>query len=64
MSRKESEMLDHYDFSQGVRGKYAKSYAEGINIVVLEQDVTESLSDDQSVNGALRSLIKIASEKK
>jgi hypothetical protein len=33
------EMLDEYDFSNAVVGKYAKQYAEGINIVVLEPDV-------------------------
>lgn len=30
------EMLDEYDFSNAVVGKYAKQYAEGTNIVVLE----------------------------
>ena len=35
----EIEMLDEYDFSQAVIGKYAKQYAEGTNIVVLEADV-------------------------
>ena len=35
-------MRDHYDFSGGVRGKYAKRYAEGTNIVLLEPDVAEA----------------------
>ena len=28
------DMLDEYDFSKGVRGKYAKRYAEVTNAVV------------------------------
>jgi len=26
------EMLEEYDFSNGIRGKYAKAYKEGVNI--------------------------------
>ena len=32
------EMLEEYDFSNGVRGKYAQVYKEGVNIV--KQDAT------------------------
>ena len=28
-----------YDFPQGVRGKHARRYAEGTNVIVLEPDV-------------------------
>ena len=35
-------MRAEYDFSGGVRGKYAKRYAQGSNIVVLEPDVAEA----------------------
>jgi len=31
-------MLDEYDFSKGVRGRYAKRYAEGSSVVVLAPD--------------------------
>jgi hypothetical protein len=34
----EVEILDEYDFSNAVIGKYARQYAEGINIVVLEPE--------------------------
>ena len=34
----DSDMLEEYDFSKGVRGKYAKRYAEGTNVVVIEPD--------------------------
>ncbi len=36
--REEPEMRKNYDFSGGVRGKYAKSYAKGVSIVVLDRD--------------------------
>jgi primosomal protein N' len=53
-------MLDEYDFSSGVRGKYAKRYAEGTNVVVLAPDVAAMFPDAQSVNDALRALMQIA----
>jgi hypothetical protein len=34
-----SEMRDEYDFSAGVRGKYAKGFAESTNVVALDPDV-------------------------
>lgn len=59
-SQPEPEMLEEYDFSGGVRGKYAQRYAEGSNIVVLSPDVAEAFPDSESVNRALRLLIDIA----
>jgi hypothetical protein len=56
-------MLDEYDFSKGMRGKYAKRYAEGTNIVVLSPDVAEVFHDSESVNEALRVLVKVARQK-
>jgi hypothetical protein len=55
-----ADMLDEYDFSQGVRGKYAKRYAQGTNVVVLDPDVAAVFPDAASVNDALRALVKIA----
>lgn len=55
-----AEMLDEYDFSQGERGKYAKQYAEGTNVIVLSPDVAAVFPDSDSVNDALRALIKVA----
>lgn len=56
------EMLKEYDFSKGVRGKYAKRYAEGSNVVVLSPDVAKAFPDSQSVNNALRLLIRVAQQ--
>ena len=57
--KEKDELLEEYDFSKGVRGKYAKQYKEGINIVKLDSDVREIFPDSKSVNEALRTLIKI-----
>lgn len=53
------DMLEEYDFSNGVRGKYAKRYAEGTNVVLIDPDVAEFFPDHDTVNDALRSLIRI-----
>jgi hypothetical protein len=53
------EMLEEYDFSKGVRGKYAKRYAQGTNVVLIDPDVAEFFPDHDTVNDALRSLIRI-----
>ena len=58
------EMLEEYDFSNGVRGKYVNRFKEGSNIVVLSPDVAEVFTDSKSVNEALRTLIKITRESK
>ena len=57
---KRNGMLDEYDFSKGERGKYAKRYAEGTNVVLLEPDIAAVFPDSASVNEALRSLVQLA----
>lgn len=55
----ETDMAPEYDFSNGVRGKYARRYAQGSNVVVLEPDVAKSFSSADEVNRALRALAGI-----
>ncbi len=57
-SRKDLDMLDEYDFSDGVRGKYAQRYKKGTNIIRLDEDVAEKFPNSEKVNEALRYLIK------
>jgi hypothetical protein len=38
----------------GVRGKYARRYREGTNIVLVEPDLHRLFPDSESVNRALR----------
>ncbi len=62
--RKDSDMLEEYDFSKGVQGKYAKKYREGTNVVVIDPDVAKFFPDQDSVNQALRSLSEIIKRQK
>ena len=52
------EMRPHYDFSKAARGKHAKRFTEGTNLVALAPDVAKEFPDSESVNEALRSLLK------
>jgi hypothetical protein len=54
--REPEEMLPEYDFSAGVRGKYAARFAKDTVMVVLDPDVAEVFPDPNSVNKALRAL--------
>ncbi len=60
----DQDMLEEYDFSEGVRGKYAKRYAEGTNVVLIDPDVADFFPDHDTVNDALRSLISRKNEHK
>ena len=40
-------MRAEYDFSGAVRSKYAKRFAAGCNVVVLEPDVAQAFPDRQ-----------------
>jgi hypothetical protein len=58
-----NELRGEYDLSSlkgGVRGKYTARYKAGTNLVLLSPDVAEHFPDDQSVNTALRKLIRVA----
>ena len=58
-NQRDPDMLDEYDFSGGVRGKYVNRFAQGCNVVVLEPDVARVFTDSESVNQALRALTGI-----
>ncbi len=62
--RKDSDMLEEYDFSKGIQGKYAKRYAEGTNVIVIEPDIVKFFPDHDSVNQALRALSEIIKQQK
>ena len=53
------DLLEEYDFSGGMRGKYAEQYREGSNIVILDPDIAEMFPDSAAVNQALRALAQI-----
>ena len=61
------EMLPHYDFTGGVRGKYADRVRKATNFVLLDPDVQEMFPNSDAVNRALRAvgeLVKSAKPKK
>lgn len=55
----ETDLRPEYDFSGGVRGKYAKRYQRGTNVVVLEPDVAKVFTSASDVNNSLRALATI-----
>lgn len=57
------ELRGEYDLTRlkgGVRGKYIARYRAGTNLVLLSPDVAAYFPDEQSVNTALRGLIRVA----
>lgn len=59
---RKDDMLDDYsflDWSKAERGKYAKRYAEGTNVVLIEPDLTDVFPNANSVNRALRALAEV-----
>jgi len=60
---RERDMLQDYDFSKGVRGKYAKRYAQRTNVVVLSPDMAKVFPTSESVNEALRTLVRVGRKK-
>lgn len=55
------DFLPEYDFRQmtgGVRGKYAATYRQGTNLARLDPDVAAAFTTDESVNEALRAVLR------
>lgn len=62
---KHEEMRKEYkreDLGKGIRGKYFEEYKKGTNLVLLSPDVAAAFPDEDSVNEALRSLLKVAQQ--
>jgi hypothetical protein len=57
--KQQDEILEEYDFSNGIRGKYTNQYNDGVNIIKLDKDVRKIFPDAKSVNNALRTLINL-----
>jgi len=57
------ELRPEYDMRQllkgAARGKYAKRFHAGTNLVLLEPDVRKAFRDERSVNEALRLVIQL-----
>ena len=60
----DTDLQPEYDFSRGVRGKHARRYQRGTNVVVLEPDVARVFSDAATVTDSLRALAGIIRRQK
>jgi len=62
-NRANDELRPEYNLRQllkgGVRGKYAKRYHSGTNLVLLDPDVRRAFRSDRAVNQALRLVIEL-----
>jgi hypothetical protein len=62
-SNSSREMRAEYDFANmkgGVRGKYAKRYRLGTNIVLLEPEIYAAFPTSEAVNRTLRAALSIS----
>ena len=57
------DLRPEYDLTRllrgGVRGKYAKRYHAGTNLVLLDPDVRKAFRSERAVNQALRLVIEL-----
>ncbi|MGD1103757.1 MAG: hypothetical protein ABSA59_17040 [Terriglobia bacterium] len=56
------DMRPEYNFASmkgGVRGKYAKRYRAGTNLILLDPELAEAFPTDAAVNRALRAVLKM-----
>ena len=63
MNNRRDNMRKEYNFSGGVRGKYARKYAQGTNLIALDPDVAKRYKDSKSVNDILRAIMKVTQVK-
>jgi hypothetical protein len=66
MNNKKKEMSPEYnfDYSKAKPNRFAKKYQQTQRTVVLDSDVAENFPSTESVNEALRFLVRITKEKK
>jgi hypothetical protein len=60
MNSDKDTLRDEYPedlIKSGVRGKYAKSYREGTNVVLIDPDLHELFPNSEAVNRALRDYV-------
>jgi len=58
--KNDPDLLDEYDFSNAEVGRYAKRYAEGSNVIVLDPDIAAVFKTAEAVNAVLREHLKKA----
>ena len=66
-TERNDQLRPEYDetlLKNGIRGKYAKEYAAGTNIVRLTPDVAAAFPTEKAVNDTLRSVLTEKAENK
>ena len=57
------ELRPEHDLRQllkaGVRGKYAKRYGAGTNLILLDPDIRKAFRNERAVNEALRLVLEL-----
>lgn len=66
MSNKQEEILPEYklDYSKAKPNRFAEKYQQAQRTVVLDSDVAENFPSAESVNEALRFLVRVTRENK
>jgi hypothetical protein len=57
---KNDDVREEYDFTHAIRGKYSHRFPQDVVMVTLAPDVAAAFPDAESVNEALRVLLKAA----
>jgi len=55
-------MRPEYDFATmkgGVRGKYAKRFRAGTNLILIDPELAKAFPTEAAVNGALRAILRL-----
>ncbi|MBI1914775.1 MAG: hypothetical protein HYS12_08565 [Planctomycetes bacterium] len=58
----DDELRPEYDettLKGGVRGKYAKRFAAGTNLVRIDPDLTSAFAGEEAINNALRFVLQL-----
>lgn len=58
----DNDMPAEIDLRGGERGRYAKRFVEGTNLVVLAPDVAEVFPNSAAVNSALRVVLRASAQ--
>ena len=59
--KRDDDLRPEYDFSSlkgGVRGRYARRFQSGTNIVRLDPELARAFPTDEAVNEALRTVMR------
>lgn len=61
----DDEILPHYEFEGGIRGKYADRYpqTQGAKLVAVDSEIYAFFGNSDAVNSALRALMSIIQDR-